>query len=352
MDNQTIIKAVYTGPERLGLELEEFCDQSRIFDLRSSQWEGEIGRLPAADVPKYLSKFGYKASTPDTWFEEATKSAEWPKLSLGDINGHFEGNGHTWYNLLCHIKVASVSASHWRVPRRLRQMRTFLHDPIKAELGSDYKRHFETTRFAAHGAPPGTTEVIQAWLKTLCRCINEGELSPNLVALTLRFLEAEAVFDADDQPIDRKILKGDHRLLEGAASQAPNWAQPEVAADSSADAQLPDNLTPSPRPVAEDLCDDEASSQASRDSQEARAVPVSSSEAPADLQGVASVEEAAPCPADMALLWPQETQDKADDAVLPQLAEDAALAQGEVDNAASPEQAEEEDDGKIMSEVL
>lgn len=349
MDNASAIKAVYTGSERLGLELEEFCDQSRIFSLRSSQWEAAIGRLPAADLPKYLSTCGYKSKSPDTWLEDATKGADWPKLSLGDINGHFESDGHTWYNLLCHIKVVGASASHWRVPRRLCQMRSFLHDPIKSELGSDYKRYFETTRFAAHGAPPGTTDMIQAWLKTLCTCINEGQFSPELVALTLRFLEAEVVFDADDRPIDRRVSQSDHRLSEAAASQTPSWAQPEVAAGSSADAQLPDNLTPSPCPVAEDPCDDEASSQASRD---ARAGAASLPEVSADLQGVASTEEAAPIPADMALLWPQETIENADDEVLPQPAEDAVFAQREADNVASPDQAEEEDDGKIMSEVL
>merc|ERR1712118_43560 len=96
--------------------------------------------------------------------------------------------GHTWYEIQCHL---APGCRHWTVHRRLSHIRRFLHDPVKSALGDCYPKWFdrESARFASHGGPSGTTARLRNWLAALVANINNGNASPKLVALTLRFTE-------------------------------------------------------------------------------------------------------------------------------------------------------------------
>eukprot|EP00409_Alexandrium_fundyense_P007917 CAMPEP_0195047608 /NCGR_PEP_ID=MMETSP0347-20130606/38339_1 /TAXON_ID=2932 /ORGANISM="Alexandrium fundyense, Strain CCMP1719" /LENGTH=60 /DNA_ID=CAMNT_0040075887 /DNA_START=59 /DNA_END=238 /DNA_ORIENTATION=- len=60
---------------------------------------------------------------------------------------------------------------------------------MKRELGKSYKEHFEEVHFAHRGGRRGTSSRLNTWCSRLAARINAGQLSPAVVALTLRFIE-------------------------------------------------------------------------------------------------------------------------------------------------------------------
>eukprot|EP00930_Biecheleria_cincta_P037449 TRINITY_DN25707_c0_g1_i1.p1 TRINITY_DN25707_c0_g1~~TRINITY_DN25707_c0_g1_i1.p1 ORF type:complete len:323 (-),score=47.76 TRINITY_DN25707_c0_g1_i1:6-974(-) len=190
--------ARYAGSERIGSAYEDFPHKVAPLSIETSELRAILGPLESLEVPQYLRKLGYNCSVAGNWPEEVENGTRRPKLILGHINGHVEEHGHTWYNMHCHLKIEGTIARHWCVPRRLQHLRLLLHDPIKSALGPAYRKHFKNARFASHGAPSGTTDTLVKWLSTLSNIINQGVLIPSLVALTLRFLEAPALFEEVD----------------------------------------------------------------------------------------------------------------------------------------------------------
>merc|ERR1711924_88808 len=67
-----------------------------------------------------------------------------------------------------------VLPMQWICKKRLSNIRDNLHDPIKDCMFDLYAVHFGATPFAHHGAPPGTTGRLNAWLGSLAKCINDG----------------------------------------------------------------------------------------------------------------------------------------------------------------------------------
>eukprot|EP01062_Namystynia_karyoxenos_P063405 TRINITY_DN56207_c0_g1_i1.p3 TRINITY_DN56207_c0_g1~~TRINITY_DN56207_c0_g1_i1.p3 ORF type:complete len:237 (+),score=37.05 TRINITY_DN56207_c0_g1_i1:117-827(+) len=100
------------------------------------------------------------------------------------VAGHHEHGGHTLYHLVC----TGLSDERWVLPRRLADIRSQLHGPVKEALGAEYPRIFHTTRFAQYGGIPGTTERLNAWLRTLFAAIRGGRLQGRGLAAVAAFL--------------------------------------------------------------------------------------------------------------------------------------------------------------------
>lgn len=180
-----------------GTDYSEFL--RRDFSFRARKLSGQCTPSKSREMLRYLLEFGYQARSPEAWLPGIPRSASWPQLAVGEISGHSERNGHTWYNILCKIQVPGLAEHKWSAPRRLHHLRHLLHDPIKAELGQTYyDYHFKDARFARHGALRGTTDALRRWLGTWSKFINDGHVAPSLVALTLSFLDAPPLHDESE----------------------------------------------------------------------------------------------------------------------------------------------------------
>eukprot|EP00931_Biecheleriopsis_adriatica_P108178 TRINITY_DN82515_c0_g1_i1.p1 TRINITY_DN82515_c0_g1~~TRINITY_DN82515_c0_g1_i1.p1 ORF type:complete len:353 (-),score=71.01 TRINITY_DN82515_c0_g1_i1:262-1218(-) len=201
---------VYLGPETLHGGAEAFLTVETQLSMTHEEVCSLMGPVEGSEEPGYLRQFGYEAASYELWPEASDERRAWPKMTIGQINGHVEEAGHTWYNLLCHMKIAGVATRHWQCQRRLCHLRSMLYEPVKAALGDKYKEYFKEARFASRGAPKGTTDKLQAWLSTWGDCINDRRISPRLVALTLRFLQSPALFDADGKVAENSEVKATH----------------------------------------------------------------------------------------------------------------------------------------------
>jgi len=138
------------------------------------------------DSRRYLWKFGYFRDTqPELTIHvaEHNSSRSWIPTT----------ESHDLYDLQCKLKSTfsrGERVAEWTCTRSLSELRSKLHDFIKKELGNDYRKHFQDTRFAHHGGLPGTTKRLESWFKTLANVANEGNLKNDLLALLLDHLEA------------------------------------------------------------------------------------------------------------------------------------------------------------------
>eukprot|EP00928_Gymnodinium_smaydae_P053508 TRINITY_DN37485_c0_g1_i1.p1 TRINITY_DN37485_c0_g1~~TRINITY_DN37485_c0_g1_i1.p1 ORF type:complete len:316 (+),score=31.05 TRINITY_DN37485_c0_g1_i1:79-1026(+) len=141
-------------------------------------------------VAAYIAEYGYSASDAHTWKVRPSLASYWGGKSALEIkvDGHSELAGHTWYRIGCQLENSSMHLG-WCVQRRLHHLRNDLYTRVKNELGNAYGRHFDSAPFALHGGVPGTTARLNGWFAALGSCINQGEASPSIVALTLLFLD-------------------------------------------------------------------------------------------------------------------------------------------------------------------
>lgn len=112
-----------------------------------------------------------------------------PELRCG-VNGHGKIGGHTYYYIDC--VLAEFGHWHkpflvWRSSQRLSRLRAF-HDPVKAELGSNYQKIFADAPFATRVHAPGTTRRLDLWCGRLAYCVNARLIRPALVATILQML--------------------------------------------------------------------------------------------------------------------------------------------------------------------
>eukprot|EP00930_Biecheleria_cincta_P028407 TRINITY_DN19828_c0_g1_i1.p1 TRINITY_DN19828_c0_g1~~TRINITY_DN19828_c0_g1_i1.p1 ORF type:complete len:487 (+),score=59.06 TRINITY_DN19828_c0_g1_i1:43-1461(+) len=189
--------SLYAGPKCLdGHGPEEFLEHPPPVSMSDAQMQERIS-LPIAQKLIYLLRsYSYQSRDVEVWPKMILQNPRWPSFTFGEINGHHEEAGHTWYRLLCHLKVKGVATRHWCVQRRLHHLRRFLHDVIKSDANGLYKFYFGDVTFAGRGGLAGTTNALSAWLKTWSAAINTGQVCPRLVALTLLFLEAPPLFDS------------------------------------------------------------------------------------------------------------------------------------------------------------
>lgn len=144
-----------------------------------------------AHVPDYLESYGYSVSSDLQWKAAPNDP---PKLSL-EVSGHSTVDGYTYYLVECALRLPPRDGSEeltlcWRAGRRLAQLRTGLHDPVKKELGDRYKGFFGGTPFATHLKTAGTSSRLNEWCGSLARCISAGTVPPVVAAVTLRSLGA------------------------------------------------------------------------------------------------------------------------------------------------------------------
>eukprot|EP00441_Pelagodinium_beii_P015260 CAMPEP_0197652850 /NCGR_PEP_ID=MMETSP1338-20131121/34694_1 /TAXON_ID=43686 ORGANISM="Pelagodinium beii, Strain RCC1491" /NCGR_SAMPLE_ID=MMETSP1338 /ASSEMBLY_ACC=CAM_ASM_000754 /LENGTH=254 /DNA_ID=CAMNT_0043227799 /DNA_START=62 /DNA_END=823 /DNA_ORIENTATION=+ len=153
-------------------------------------------QVPEEVVPNYLENFGFMAADAKTWMdmpldevpEGLERSGAWIMLGVAE---HYERKGHTWYRLDCSLSQHGTKTVGWQVARRLSQLRKLWHDKVKADLGEEYATVFSQAPFARHGGRRGTSARLDKWCERLATSINSGLMSPAVVALTLRFLEAD-----------------------------------------------------------------------------------------------------------------------------------------------------------------
>mmetsp|Transcript_150377 Transcript_150377/g.265376 ORF Transcript_150377/g.265376 Transcript_150377/m.265376 type:complete len:277 (-) Transcript_150377:175-1005(-) len=158
-------------------------------------WKRSLAPPDRAEVAPYLESFGYVAANAQNWEdlpqdevpEGIARSSPW--LGLG-IAEHTEQAGHTWYQVECSLRMDGCKTVEWQTGRRLPHLRKLWYESIKSELGETYKTHFKNTPFAHRGGRRGTSARLNAWCGQLAKCVNAGLLSPAVVALTLRFLQA------------------------------------------------------------------------------------------------------------------------------------------------------------------
>merc|ERR1719221_1159901 len=78
---------------------------------------------------RYLSRFGYGACD------------DKPELRI-TVENHQEEEGHTMYNIRCTIRCEAIPSMRarydWTCKKRLCDLREFLLDPVKSDLGQDY----------------------------------------------------------------------------------------------------------------------------------------------------------------------------------------------------------------------
>mmetsp|Transcript_34455 Transcript_34455/g.77886 ORF Transcript_34455/g.77886 Transcript_34455/m.77886 type:complete len:284 (-) Transcript_34455:6-857(-) len=183
-------------------------------------WLAAVAPPPRSEVSSYLESFGYAAADAQNWEdlpqdevpEGLDRSGAW--LGLG-IAEHWEAGGHTWYQVECSLAMQGSKTIEWQVGRRLQHLRELWYDSVKSELGKSYKQHFDDCHFAHRGGRKGTSMRLNTWCCRLAARINSGQISPAVVALTLRFLEAPDVRQAQDS--EGKLL----RMPAGAARCGP-----------------------------------------------------------------------------------------------------------------------------------
>lgn len=158
-------------------------------------WLASLAPPPSSDVASFLESFGYAAADAQTWEdfpqdevpEGLARSGPWFGLGIGE---HWEEGGHTWYQVECSLKPQGSKTVEWQVARRLHHLRELWYEPVKSALKKSYKEYFEEVHFAHRGGRRGTSARLNTWCSRLAAQINAGQLSPAVVALTLRFIEA------------------------------------------------------------------------------------------------------------------------------------------------------------------
>jgi len=166
------------------------------FALGKSKKASSISQVPEPVMANYLENFGFAAEDARTWMdipldevpEGLERSGAWVGIGIAE---HYEKKGHTWYRLDCSLSQHGSKTVEWQVCRRLSQLRKLLHDPVKSDLGAEYQNVFKKVPFAHRGGRRGTSARLHRWCERLTSCINSGLTSPAVVALTLRFLEAD-----------------------------------------------------------------------------------------------------------------------------------------------------------------
>ncbi|CAE8715894.1 unnamed protein product [Polarella glacialis] len=152
---------------------------------RQNSYEINIETRAVEEPPeRYLWRFGYRLD-----------HAEPEQL------GYHQG--HTLYEMECELKWDDPSCElrilEWKFRARLADLREKMHETVKKDLGGKYSRFFGATQFAQHGGMPGTTERLKAWMKSLARCTNNGQLSPEALTVVLRYLRIPVPPISDDE---------------------------------------------------------------------------------------------------------------------------------------------------------
>lgn len=191
------------------------CSQSTRDSIQPEEHHRLMEHI--GDSRRYLWKFGYFRDTQ-------------PELSI-HVTEH--DGSRSWlsssedqkYDLQCKLKSTfsrGERMAEWTCQKSLSELRSKLHDHVKKELGTDYKTHFQDTRFAHHGGLPGTTKRLDAWFKTLANVANEGHLKNDLLAVFLDQLQAPV------PQVDPQLEQFRKELHVEPVPEVPKVQEPEV----------------------------------------------------------------------------------------------------------------------------
>jgi hypothetical protein len=169
---------------------------ARHDDLKVAEHLAKTRGLPPEARPmeslRFLSNIGYEGFQRHGHIVWRNPVEQQPELTI-TVNSHIEFGDHTQYAFVCKVNPrqgSSSSETSWKTLRRLKHLRSGVHDPVRRALGTRYKHYFGDTPFALHTAPAGTTARLHAWFGSVAKCINSAALPPMLVASTLRVLDA------------------------------------------------------------------------------------------------------------------------------------------------------------------
>lgn len=191
------------------------CSQSTRDSIQSEEHHRLMEHI--GDSRRYLWKFGYFRDTQ-------------PELSIhvtehdGSRSWRSSSEDQT-YDLQCKLKSTfsrGERMAEWTCQKSLSELRSKLHDHVKKELGTDYKTHFQDTRFAHHGGLPGTTKRLDAWFKTLANVASEGHLKNDLLAVFLDQLQAPV------PQVDPQLEQFRKELHVEPVPEVPKVQEPEV----------------------------------------------------------------------------------------------------------------------------
>lgn len=193
------------------------CSQSTRDSVQSEEHHRLMEHI--GDSRRYLWKFGYFRDTQ-------------PQLSI-NVTEHVAAGGRSWlptsedqmYDLQCKLNSTfsrGERMAEWTCKKSLSELRSKLHDHVKKELGTDYKTHFQDTRFAHHGGLPGTVKRLDAWFKTLANAANEGQLKNDLLAVFLDQLQAPV------PQIDPQLEQFRKEFHAETAPELPKVQEPEL----------------------------------------------------------------------------------------------------------------------------
>lgn len=136
---------------------------------------------------KFLQRYGYKAVSNECWKSlHRDKSDAMIDIRISE---HHEVDHHTFYSIECKLILDGPRELEWRADRRLAQLRTQLHDPLRKDMGLVYSQVFSSAPFARRGGPAGTTARLNQWFNALATSINSRTCSPGIVSTLLHFLE-------------------------------------------------------------------------------------------------------------------------------------------------------------------
>lgn len=143
---------------------------------------------PVESAVEFLQRYGYKAVSDECW-KTLHRDKSDAMIDIR-INEHHEVDRHTVYSIECKFIWDGPRELEWRADRRLVQLRKHLHDPLRKQLGSAYSQVFNSSPFAHHGGPAGTTARLNRWFDALATSINSRACSPGTVSTLLQFLDA------------------------------------------------------------------------------------------------------------------------------------------------------------------
>lgn len=140
-------------------------------------------------APQYLESYGYRASSPTVWKQPMSVDGQSLQITVHSSSIML---GHVWYLVRFTITVDTSTCKQWTVPRRLCHFREGLHAHVVHGLPKAVRaKYFRAAPFALRGGLPGTGKRLRAWCEALAVVINEGQVSPALVARCLRWGERE-----------------------------------------------------------------------------------------------------------------------------------------------------------------
>lgn len=141
---------------------------------------------PDQDAP-FLQAFGYAAIDSTSWASDPPYAR--PQIKIF-VTEHARIGYHEWYLINVTLEQEGFERFQWEAARRHVHIKKLWYEQVKQDCGPQYKKQFAGAHFPASGKSSSIMKKLVNWCIVVARGINDGYLSPAIVALTLRFLDA------------------------------------------------------------------------------------------------------------------------------------------------------------------